>query len=162
MRSYDFAPIAAREYPTVKMLDHPYIWKGVVFCVNVSETPYSPELEEAMKARDIEWIHCPLSEETPTWCDWEGPLYYAVQMLAQAYYDGKKMVVHCDFGNNRSRTLVEALYYLLRREQLRDEYKGEINHLAYNCKAGHLPSIGEVEKELVSLTRVTENNRKTI
>ena len=153
MRTYSFAPISARDYPTVRILDHPHIWGGVRFCVNVSEKPYSPELEKAMEERGIGWLHCPLSEDPPAWRDWEDPVLRAVRALIEACHDGKKVVVHCDFGNNRSRTLVEALYYVLRGEQLRDEYKGEINHLAYNCKEGHLPPIDEMENILDSLRR---------
>lgn len=29
MRTYLFAPIAAREYPTIALLDNPYVWGGV-------------------------------------------------------------------------------------------------------------------------------------
>ena len=151
MRTYSFAPIAARDYPTVRMLDHPHIWGGVRFCVNVSEKPYSPELVAAMKEKGIEWLYCPLSEEPSTWPDWEMVLYTVADDLLRACREGKKTVVHCDFGNNRSRTMVEALYYMLRGEQFQDEYKGEINHLVYNCKAGHLPPLEEVERNLRAL-----------
>lgn len=161
MRSYDFAPIAAREYPTLKMLDHPYIWGGVRYCINVSEKPYSPELEKAMKERGIEWLYCPLSEEMPSCPDWTGPIYYAVAELCQAYEEGKKMVVHCDFGNNRSRTLIEAFYYRLFGEHLKDEYKGEINHIVYNSKVGHLPPVEDLEKDLLSLCIRPAENSKT-
>ena len=41
MKIYTFAPIAAREYPTLALLDNSY---GACFCLNVSEKPYSPEL----------------------------------------------------------------------------------------------------------------------
>ena len=63
MKSYAFALISAREYPTVKILDHPNIWGGVQFCINVSEKPYSRDLEDAMIAHGIEWLFCPVSEE---------------------------------------------------------------------------------------------------
>lgn len=162
MRTYGFAPIAAREYPTVKMLDHPYIWGGVRYCVNVSEKPYSPDLESAMMERGIEWLFCPLSEEKPAREDWTGPVYSAVSGLCQAYKDGKKMVVHCDFGNNRSRTLVEAFHYCLFGKHLEDEYKGEVNHLVYNSKVGHLPPLEKLEKGLLSLSGAAVENSKTI
>lgn len=151
MRSYSFAPIAARDYPTVRMLDHPHIWGGVRFCVNVSEKPYSPELEAAMKEKGIRWLHFPLSERASSWHDWEAALYDVADALYRAFLEGEKTVVHCDFGNNRSRTMVEALYYMLRGEQFQDEYKGEVNHLAYNCKTGHLPPLEEVERNLKAL-----------
>lgn len=62
------------------------------------------------------------------------------------------MIVHCDFGNNRSRSFVEAFHYMVIGRQLEDEYKGEINHLAYNCKAGHLPPMEELESKLRDLS----------
>ena len=139
MKSYTFAPISAREYPTVKILDHPYIWGGVRFCVNLSEKPYTPELEAAMADHGIAWIHCPVSEEPGA--DWWESFTKALPLMHKAYMEGKKQIVHCDLGNNRSRSLVEAFHYLLKHSHLEDEYKGEFNHLAYNCKIGHLPPL---------------------
>lgn len=144
MKAYDFAPISAREYPTAKILDHPYIWGGVQFCVNVSEKPYTPELEAAMAAHSIEWLHCPVSEEPGS--DWVNALDEALTTLSVAHREGMKMVVHCDCGNNRSRTFIEAFYFMLTGQHFHDEYKGEYNHLIYNCKAGHLP-----EKDIETL-----------
>ena len=149
MKTYDFAPISAREYPNVRILDHPYIWAGVKFCVNLSERPYSPELVEALAAHGIEWVHCPVSEEPGA--DWLESFAKALPQMYKAYKEGKNQIVHCDLGNNRSKCLVETFHYLLKHSQLEDEYKGEINHLAYNCKIGHLPPLEEVQ---VRLTRM--------
>lgn len=149
MKSYSFAPISAREYPTVKILDNPYIWGGVQFCVNVSEKPYTPEQEAAMAAHGIEWVFCPVSEDDGAlW--WES-MEKGLRALDAAHKTGKKIVVHCDCGNNRSRSFVEAFHYMITGKQFEDEYKGEINHLAYNCKAGHLPSLEETESKLQDL-----------
>ncbi len=149
MRSYSFAPIAAREYPSVRILDHPYIWGGVQFCINVSEEPYPPELVDAMKEHNIEWIHLPVSEDLGS--DWTKALETALPKMYEAYKAGKRQVVHCDFGNNRSRTFIEAFYFLLKGEQFQDEYKGEVNHLIYNCKRGHLPSLKETDNIITEL-----------
>lgn len=146
MRTYNFAQISAREYPSVKLLDHPYVWGGVKFCINVSEKPYSPELVKAMKEHGIEWVFLPVSEGMGA--DWTSALETALPRMYEAYKAGKRQVIHCDFGNNRSRTFVEAFYYLLTKEQFHDEYKGEINHLAYNCKRGHFPPIEEIVSKL--------------
>lgn len=143
MKSYTFALISAREYPTVKILDHPHIWGGVQFCVNLSEKPYTPELEAALSAHGIEWVHCPVSEEPGS--DWLDSFAVALPKMYRAYKDGKKQVVHCDMGNNRSRSFVEALYFAIKRKEYDDPYKGENNHLIYNCTQGHLPDIGELE-----------------
>ena len=107
MKIYKFAPISARDYPTVKIVDHPYIWGGVQFCINLSEKPYSPELVAAMASHSIEWAHFPLSEKPGV--SWMEAYSQALPLLFNAHLDGKKMVVHCDFGANRSRTLIEEI-----------------------------------------------------
>ena len=149
MRSYTFAPISAREYPTIRLLDNPYIWGGVRFCVNVSEKPYSAELAKALRERGIEWIYSPVSEEDGA--QWLDAITYALPRMLHAYESGLKQVVHCDFGNNRSRSFAEALYFRLNNEHLADEYKGEFNHLVYNCKIGHLPALEKTEALIRSL-----------
>jgi hypothetical protein len=144
MRNYSFAPISAREYPTVRLLDNPYIWGGVQFCVNVSEKAYSYDLSQALKQHGIDWIFCPVSEEEGE--QWLDSLVLALPKMLVAYKSGLKQVVHCDFGNNRSRSFVEALYYCLHNEHFQDEYKDEINHLVYNCTIKHLPPLAETEE----------------
>lgn len=146
MKTYTFAPITAREYPTLILLDHPYIWGGVKFCVNVSEKPYSAELKKALAAHEIEWVHCPISEDPGA--EWMEALSIALPKMYRAYKDGKKQVVHCDFGNNRSRTFVEALYFAIAGKQYEDPYKGDFNHLIYNCKEGHLPDVADLEARI--------------
>ena len=152
MKNYVFAPIAAREYPTVQLLDNPYIWGGVKLSINVSEKPYSAELMAAMQKHGISWFGCGVSEDEGA--DWFDALRWALRIMVTSYMTGIKMVVHCDFGNNRSRTFVEAFYYVLKGEQFHDEYKGEINHLVYNCKQGHLPPVEELEKHLDDLRKI--------
>lgn len=149
MKAYTFAPISAREYPTLHLLDNPYIWGGVQFCVNVSEKPYSSDLVKALREYGIEWIYCPVSEDDGAL--WLDSLMMALPKMLFAYEAGQKQIVHCDFGNNRSRSFVEALYYRIRGVQLADEYKGEFNHLVYNCKIGHLPMLSRTEEVLRSI-----------
>ena len=149
MKSYSFAPISAREYPTIRLLDHPFIWGGVRFCLNVSEKPYTPELEAAMIQHGIDWAFCPVSEEMGA--DWKESMKTGLIALNAAFKDGKKIVVHCDFGNNRSRSFVEAFHYMITGNHLKDEYKGEFNHLFFNCCQGHLPPITETERMILSL-----------
>lgn len=152
MKAYSFAPISAREYPSVKILDHPHIWGGVQFCVNVSEKPYTPELEAAMAAHGIEWIHCPVSEDPDA--DWLESFAVALPKMYMAYKKGKKQIVHCDLGNNRSRSFVEALFFAIVRKEFDDPYKGADNHLEYNCTIGHLPDIGEMERRIRAMIGV--------
>jgi hypothetical protein len=152
MKTYDFAPIAAREYPTVKILDHPYIWGGVEFCLNVSEKAYAKDLDVAMKEHGIQWLHCPVSEDEGA--DWLDSLKRGLVALRDAHMAGKKMVVHCDGGNNRSRSFVEAFYLMLTGGNYHDEYRGEYNHLIYNCKIGHLPPLEELEQSIRKLITI--------
>ena len=152
MKSYSYAPKSARDYQTVKVLDHLYVWGGIRLCVNLSEKPYSTELVEAMAEHGIEWIHCPLSEEDGA--SWWSAYRTALPKMLEALRAGKKIVVHCDFGSNRSRTLIEAFHFLLTGIEYADEYKGEYNHLSYNCKHGHLPEMQETER----LIRLMKND----
>lgn len=155
MKTYSFAPISAREYPSVRILENPYIWGGVEFCVNLSENPYTPELEEAFAQHGIEWLHCPISEEAGA--DWLDALSIALPKMYLAFKAGKKQIVHCGLGNNRSRTFAEALYFAIHRKELYDPYKDEINHLVYNCKVGHLPDISEMEQRIIAMTGLLPN-----
>lgn len=147
MKSYTFAPIAAHEYPTIALLDNPYIRGGVSFCVNVSEKPYPVELAKALVDHGIDWIYCPISEELSA--QWSDALMAALPKKLDAYKMGQKQVVHCDFGNNRSRSFVKAQYYCLHNEHFQDEYKGEINHRAYNFNLHDLPDLTKTETLLM-------------
>ena len=82
MKNYNFALISAREYPTLKILDHPYIWGGVQFCINVSEKPYSDELVSAMNEHGIEWMYLPVSEELGA--DWIPAIKTALPKMYEA------------------------------------------------------------------------------
>lgn len=149
MKIYAFAPISACEYPTIKLLDHHYIWGGVQFSLNVSEKPYSQELEKAMASHGIEWDWSPVLEEDGA--QWWDSLERGLRILHSALKAGKRIIVHCDCGNNRSQSFVEAFHYLETGCHLKDEYKGEYNHLIYNCKLGHLPPLEEVQERIQSL-----------
>ena len=61
------------------------------------------------------------------------------------------MVVHCDFGQHRSRLVIEAFYYAKYGEHFIDKYKDFDNHLIYDCQTKHLPELEIVENELALL-----------
>ena len=90
--------------------------------------------------------HFPLVEEGPD-MGLENILA-AVRELMKADAAGEKVILHCSFGNNRSRTVAEAFHFKKMGFQLEDEYKGYPNHLAYNCGEGHLPPLSEIEQLL--------------
>jgi hypothetical protein len=71
-----------------------------------------------------------------------------------AYRAGKKQVIHCEDGNTRSQTFVEALYYAIKRKEYDEPYNGVANHLAYNCREGHLPDIADLERRIRSMIGV--------
>ena len=155
MKSYTFAHISAREYPTLQQLANPHIWGDVQLCINLSEKPYTPEFRSVIEARGIEWHHLPIPEEPGA--DWLPSFAEALPRLYLAFREGKKMIVHCDLGNNRSRSLVEALHFAVKHVHFPDEYKGEFNHLIYNCKEGHLPSIQELEHRITRMLGIFPN-----
>ena len=134
MKTYNFAPIAACEYPTVIILDHPHIWGGVKFCINLSEKPYSPELVTTLAYHGIEWIHCPVSEESGA--DWLESFAKALPQMFKAYKEDKKQIVHCDLGDNRSRSLVEALHYLLKHSIWRMNIKANSTIWRITARSG--------------------------
>ena len=72
-------------------------------------------------------------------------------MLQKYDAQDKRMVVHCNYGQHRSRLVVEAFHYAKFSEHFMDGYKGYDNHLIYNCCTEHLPSIEKVEGVLSTL-----------
>ena len=76
---------------------------------------------------------------------------FAVKHLLFWEKDGGRSLVCCDFGVNRSRTVIEAFHYAKMGYHFEDEYKGYTNHLIYNCEMGHLPPLPVVERELARL-----------
>lgn len=74
---------------------------------------------------------------------WLGSLVSALPRMPVACKSGQKQVVHCDSGDNRGRTLVEAFHLLVKGGHLADEYKGSFSHRAYNCSIGFLPTLEE-------------------
>jgi len=146
MKTYDFAWVSASEYPTVEMFDYLRPWIGVSLCINVSEKPYPPEIERAMKAHAIEYHHFPLSEEVGA--DWMESFASAVSLMYYAHRTGRKQIIHSDLGENRSQAVVEALYFPIIGKEFNDPYRGARNHLEFNCKAGHLPDLEEIERRL--------------
>ena len=144
MKSYRFSNLTVRSYPTPADVANPWIYGGVQLVINVSERPYSKEIADAFKAKGIEFHHFPLVEEGPD-MGLEN-IRKAVSKLIEGDREGKKMIMHCVGGNNRSRTVAECFALAKIGTQYEDEYKGHVNHLAYNCAEGHLPPLEEMER----------------
>lgn len=132
MRTYRFAKVAARNFPTAVDLDNPYIYgKDVRHVINVSETEHPKQIAELFGKRGITVAHIPLKEEIGGM-----PIQRicaAVKLLLAYDELDERAIVHCDFGQNRSRTVIEAFYYAKFGEHFQDEYKGAFNHLLCNC-----------------------------
>lgn len=149
MRIYSFAKLSVRPFPTLFEINHPYIFGGVQTVINVSETSYPKEILDAFQSRGIRWYHFPMSEDVID----VDILLAAVRQLILSDQSGDKILLHCQWGNNRSRTVAEAFYYVKMGTHFDDEYKKYPNHLIYNCSEGHLLNLEEVERRLSLLRK---------
>lgn len=149
MKTYDFARLQARPFPTVAEARNPFIYGRVGVVVNVSQRDYPEELVQEFEKAGITFHHLPLMETG----DDMGldNILKAVGILEEADRAGKAAVVHCDFGNNRSRVVAEAFHFRKTGFQLEDEYKESFNHLLYNCHRGLLPPQPVIEEILSGL-----------
>ena len=146
MKSYSFAKVSARGQLTEADYNNKYIiTNDLRLVINVSDkvdlrrTPFFLQ-------KGIVVYNLPLTET-------DGDMGYrnllmAVRHLLLHDHFGERSLVCCDFGVNRSRTVIEAFHYAKMGYHFEDEYKGCLNHLIYNCEAGHLPPLEDVEHEL--------------
>lgn len=148
MKSYDFARLQARAFPTPAEARNPYIYGRVGVVVNVSGREHPGELRREFDRMGVRCHHLPLVETGPD-MGLENILL-AVGILEEADAAGIPAVVHCDFGNNRSRVVAEAFCLLKTGILLDDEYRGARNHLVFNCLAGHLPPVPEMVSLILS------------
>ena len=149
MRFYPFAKIAARCFPTMADLNNPWIFpKDVALVINVSKY-FDPKIAKAIEDKHIVYLHFPLDEEVAD-IGWNN-IKEAVKHLLRYDKEDKRMVVHCDFGQHRSRLVIEAFYYAKYGEHFIDKYKDFDNHLIYDCQTKHLPELEIVENELALL-----------
>lgn len=122
-------------FPTMADLRNPWIGGKADVIINVSEKEYPQEYMEFLDARDCAYHHLPLAEEGED-MGIENILK-ALEIISQSLESGKKVLLHCIGGNNRSRTVAEA-YCQRQGISIEDEYKGYPNHLTYNIGEGHL------------------------
>ena len=149
VKIYQFSKISARCFPTNADLNNPWIFPKDVACVvNVSQK-YDQQIADEIQSRGAVYYHYPLDEEVDD-IGWEN-IKKAVETLFKYDNEGMRMIVHCDFGQHRSRLVVEAFYFAKYAQHLIDEYKGYNNHLIYDCCSGYLPSLSEAEACLKKL-----------
>ena len=146
MKSYSFAKVSARGMLTEADYNNKYIFtEDLRNIVNLSETQRI-ERTRFIRERAIPVHNLPLTESGSDMGFRN--LLMAVRSLLIIDHFGQRSLVCCDFGVNRSRTVIEAFHDAKMGYHFEDEYKGCLNHLIYNCEAGHLPPLEDVEHEL--------------
>ena len=146
MKLYQFAKISVRGFPNMTDLNNPWIFPSdTAVVVNVSQR-FDENIANELVKRGTEYFHFPLNEEVDD-IGLEN-IIKAVEVLLRFDAQDKRMIVHCDYGQHRSRLVVEALHYAKFGTHIMDNYKGCDNHLIYNCCAQHLPSLEKVERAL--------------
>lgn len=149
MKYYSFSNLIVTHYPSLKDMDNPYIFKDVKAIVNASRKEYPEEIRAELERRGIEMYHYPLSE-TESDMGIEN-IISAVKTLDRLDKEGKKVLLHCAHGKNRSKVIAEAFYFLRKGEQIEDNFGDYTNHLVFNCMVKHLPPLEEVEKRILEL-----------
>ena len=150
MKSYSFAKVSARGRLTEADYKNKYIiTEDLIQIINLSEIVNINSRAQLFEETGIIVRNMPLAEENHD-MGFEKILDAVRHLL---FWDnvGKRSLVCCDFGVNRSRTVIEAFHYAKMGYHFEDEYKGYFNHLLYNCESGHLPPLADVERELRQL-----------
>lgn len=149
MRTYPFAKISARNFPTSADLRNPWIFsKDVAVVICVSQY-YDEELAKILAERGVIYYYLPLDEEVED-IGWAN-IKRAVEIVLRADAEDKRVIVHCDFGAHRSRLIVEAFHFAKFGYHFVDSYHGYDNRIIYNCTNHHLPPLEVVEQELRSM-----------
>ena len=149
MKSYTFSKVSARGYLTEADYKNKYIiTEDLKLVLNMSD---KRDLERMpfFKDRGIVVYNLPLTENDGD-MGYKNFLFAVKHLLSRDHFGGRSLVC-CDFGVNRSRTVIEGFHYAKMGCHFEDEYKGYTNHLIYNCENGHLPPLPEVELQLERL-----------
>jgi protein tyrosine phosphatase (PTP) superfamily phosphohydrolase (DUF442 family) len=149
MKAYKFAKITVRHYPNICDVNNKWIFTDETTAViNVSQKD-KKEITGAIIAKGMDYHHFPLAEEVSD-IGWEN-IVKAVKAIHKYDMQDKHIIVHCDGGQNRSRTVVEAYHFAKTGQHITDEYKGYMNHLIYNSSSGYLPPLDEIEAALLQI-----------
>ena len=149
MKSYSFAKVSARGYLTQADYNNKYILtEDLKLIINVSGRDFEKP-KEFFQERGIIAKFTPLTEK-------DGDMGYQTILNAVSdllYWDrqGKRCLVCCAFGVNRSRTVIEAFHYAKMGFHIDDEYDEFQNHLICNCMNSFLPPLQKVEADLRNL-----------
>lgn len=160
MKTYTFAKVSARGYLTKADLSNNWIiTDDLGLVLNLTERK-DEDTARFLAERDVAYIWFPLKEEAAD-MGYRAILEAVREMIYYAEQD-KRIIVHCNFGNNRSRTVVEAFHFAIMRNHLDDEYKGCQNHLIYNSKSGHLPPMSQIEEDLIRIADDMDDEQEEV
>ena len=146
MKTYSFAKVSARGYLTQSDYNNRYIiTDDLKLIINVSGRDFEKP-KEYFQEKGIIAKFTPLTEKN-------GDMGYQTILNAVRdllYWDkqGKRSLVCCAFGVNRSRTVIEAFHFGKMGFHIDDEYDEFQNHLICNCMSGFLPPLSKVEADL--------------
>lgn len=157
MKTYTFEKVSARGYLTEADLHNKWIvTDDLKLVVNVSEK-CDEDAARFLNEKGIDYVWLPLFEEVKD--IGYSAILKAVKEMLECSDNGGRIIVHCDFGNNRSRTIIEAFHFAIMRYHLDDEYKGYQNHLIYNSKSGYLPPMKQIEEDLLRIGDDTDGSQ---
>lgn len=141
-----FNEINARTRPFLskKDLENKWIWNGCKHVINVSQKEQDKVVIENIENRGATYVWIPIGENREL--DVEQICKAMKELLS---YNGEDTIVHCDYGNNRSRLVCEFAHYAMTGVWINDELSvglnGCHNKTDDNIKRGFLPDLKIVE-----------------
>ena len=156
-------------FPTEEGIDNNII-NQVDIVINVSDENINIRTYKKYAMYGIQYYWFPMNEISKTSNIGINSVFGALNILFEAEKDGKIALVHCHAGVNRSRTIIDAYYYMRTNKHLNDtipeidESFWEMfniensedsiltgysnNRLVENCNSGNLPVLRKFEKFL--------------
>lgn len=146
--NYDFANLTTRQFLSLPEVGNKWIVPAdTTLIINLSDNVIE-NVQKAIEAKGIRYYHLPMEERPHMSIE---PLLQAVRLLKEQDALGGHMIVHCLFGNNRSRTVADAFYFVKMGVHRPPMDEDDVNRLIFNCEQGYLPSLAEMEGLLLNL-----------
>ncbi|MDL2323219.1 dual specificity protein phosphatase family protein [Bacteroidales bacterium OttesenSCG-928-A17] len=131
-----------RPFLQVNEIENRHIFGNIDIVINVSGT-FDDIIYSLIQSKNVQYFWFPIREDS--YDMGLNSLYGALKIIHLAEKKNKKVILHCLGGNNRSRTVAEAYYYLRFHKHIEDPYKGYKSHLFYNCENNFLLPIERME-----------------
>lgn len=126
--------VRVRSFVNISDIQNKWIMEGVKCVVNVS-SDYDEAVCTQLCQMGVAYFWFPMSEQNE---DMGIHSIYGALKVLQLYIDRKDaVIIHCFGGNNRSKVVYEALYYLNFGSWPNNSSDCKTRT---NCKEGHLPS----------------------